>query len=756
MTLSEASVQAPVAYSDALRDLADAYGITCSYFDIWGEQHWASDETLKAILKSFSVTDDAFTNASSLWQARQDAFKRPYLSLAAPVKVFRQSQGAPVLPVFAPEASKNSVLKAELQLEGQTEELQRIELSLASQTPTATHFDTYLEYALTLPEALPLGYHTLTLMLDNQQAQTRLIIAPDACYLPKPLISEALGDAKNSAWGISSQLYGLNSQKNWGIGDFGDLAQLMHWIGQKKGGFVGVNPLHALFQHNPSQASPYSPSSRLFLNPIYIDLESVEEFQDDDALRSEAQSSGFQFQLKALRYMPLVDYASVWPLKKTWLERLYARFVQSHYNPEQNIALTPRGEAFMAYLRNKGEKLEQYALYETLQEFQYQEDCSRWGWVCWPDAYKNPNSPQVQAFAQTHRNRCVFWMYTQWLAHRQLSHVRSIGQEHGMAVGLYGDIAVGADRGGSDVWNNQPLYLLNMSVGAPPDLLNMQGQNWGLPPMNPHVLREQAYQPFINMVQANMAYSGALRFDHVLGLYRMYWVPEYFSAADGAYVRYPFEDLLGILALESHRNQCMVIGEDLGTVPEEVQTAMASWGMLGYRVLYFEQNEDETFKAPSTYWPLTLATLGTHDLATLKGYWLGFDIDQRRELNLFPSEQAEQDQRFNRGKERYNLLKALNEQGLISESRLQAIERNEYWYDDELLVATYRYLMRTHSKLKCVQLEDVLGCLEPNNVPGTVTEHPNWRRKLPIMLEELDSDTRMGPLVDVLEAEGLL
>ncbi|MEB3205842.1 MAG: 4-alpha-glucanotransferase [Vampirovibrionales bacterium] len=749
MTLTDVAqshgVSLPSAYTDALRQLADAYGMTCFYTDIWNNERWASDDTLKKVLMAFGLPEKTFHSVENIHQAYLDRQAEGRAQLMPPVWVHRQAEGRCHLPV---NVAAPATARWQISLESGLTTPEGIDLTGdASVEPVNGHGPV----TICLPEGLPLGYHQVSLTVDGVSATTRLIITPSACYLPNAL------QADNShSWGISSQLYGLNSHRNWGMGDFRDLAQVIQWSGRMGAGFVGINPLHALFQHNPNQASPYSPSSRFFLNPLYLDIEAIEEFSADEALSQKVQSHGFQFQIKALRHMPLVDYESVWSIKKDWLERLFARFVSDHYDVSKNVAKTPRGQAFLNFVQSKGPRLESFALFEALQEWHYREDMNRWGWVCWPKEYHDPKGAAVDAFARGNRERIVFWMYTQWQAEEQMKNAKALAHEHGMTVGIYGDIAVGADRGGSEVWSQQSLYELDMSVGAPPDLLNMQGQNWGLPPLNPHKLRQVAYEPFIKMIQANMAHCGALRIDHVLGLYRMYWVPAFSSAADGVYVRYPFDDILGILALESHRQQCIIIGEDLGTVPQEVQHAMARWGMLGYRVLYFEQEQDSAFTKPQNYWLLTLATLGTHDLATLRGYWLGFDIDQRRQLQLFPSDEAEDAQRFDRGKARYFLLKALVEEGLISEERLQAVQRNEYWFDDELTIAVYRYLMRTKSKLHAIQLEDILGALEPNNVPGTVYEHPNWRRKLPLWLEDLQADARLNPLMSVLEQENLL
>jgi (1->4)-alpha-D-glucan 1-alpha-D-glucosylmutase len=345
----------------------------------------------------------------------------------------------------------------------------------------------------------------------------------------------------------------------------------------------------------------------------------------------------------------------------------------------------------------------------------------------------------VLAFVRASAERIEFYQYLQWQATQQLERAQQEAQGLGMGVGIYLDLAISIDRGGAESWANQQLYAVGASVGAPPDEVNLLGQNWGLPPLRPNELEASRYEPFIATLRANMRYCGALRIDHVMGLYRLYWIPPGASAAEGAYVHYRFDDLLTILALESVRNECMVIGEDLGTVPDEVREGLQSTRVMSYRVLYFERDAVEEYKRPEEYPVDALVAASTHDLATLAGFWEGYDLEVRRKLDLFPSEKVRLEYVANRSAEVERLEAALEREGLLpgEESRMPGPV-----LDPHVAEAIHAYLARTPARLFVVQLEDVLGVREQANLPGTVEEQPNWRRRLPLALEAIERDER--------------
>ncbi|MCI0441565.1 MAG: 4-alpha-glucanotransferase, partial [Chloroflexi bacterium] len=359
---------------------------------------------------------------------------------------------------------------------------------------------------------------------------------------------------------------------------------------------VGLNPLCALFPHNPVHTSPYSPSSRLFLNVLYLDVEAIADFAECQAARALVAKPEFQARLRALRAAELVDYEQVAAVKFEALELLYRHFRDYHLSRG-----TERGQAFRTFQDERGEPLHKHTLCEALQEHFQREDSSTWGWPVWPEAYRDPDAEAVAAFCAAHQERVEFYQYLQWQADLQLGAAGLRSLELGLGVGTYLDLAVGVDRGGAEVWANQRFYSLEARIGAPPDLWNPMGQDWGLPPLVPERLREAAYAPIIAILRAHMQHAGALRLDHVMGLMRLFWVPPGQTARAGTYVSYPLQDLLAIVALESQRNQCLVIGEDLGTVPDEVREAMREYGVLSYRVLYFEKEADGNFIAPANY-----------------------------------------------------------------------------------------------------------------------------------------------------------
>ena len=402
--------------------------------------------------------------------------------------------------------------------------------------------------------------------------------------------------------------------------------------------------------------------------------------------------------------------------------------------------------------RRGGPALRLHALFETLQESLHRADPDVWGWPAWPPEFRDPASAAVAGFADAQLERIELYEYLQWQAETQLAAAADHARSLELGVGLYQDLAVSIDRGGAEAWANQDLYVVAASIGAPPDAYNLKGQNWGLPPLNPERLRAAAYAPFVAMLRANMRHAGALRIDHAMGLARLYWVPPSGAAADGAYVSYPLDDLLGIVALESVRNCCMVIGEDLGTVPPELRTALAARGVLSYRVLPFERDANGGFAPPDAYPAEALVAATTHDLPTIAGFWDGRDLAVRRSLGLLPDEGARQAALIERAQDRARLLLALERERLLPPGAT-ADPASIPAATPELARAVHAYLARTPSRILVVQLEDLLGVHDPVNLPGTSeAEQPNWRRKLPVALERFGDDPRFDELVRTLAA----
>lgn len=541
----------------------------------------------------------------------------------------------------------------------------------------------------------------------------------ETCYQP-PILAE------KKCWGLSIQLYTLRSSRNWGIGDFADLRGLIALAAPLGCDVIGLNPLHALFPAAPQLCSPYSPSSRLFLNVLYVAVDDVPELEHCAAAQDLCAEPSFQAALDALRASDYVRYEQAASLKLRTLRLLHDEFRRRQLNLG-----TARARAFRHFVSEGGEPLRLHALFDALDA--HLRTSTGGGWQAWPVEYRNPASGAVRDFSDANAHEIEFFLYAQWLADEQLAAAQDFARTQGMRIGLYGDLAVGASPDGSEVWSNQSLYVQDASVGAPPDPLALSGQDWGIPPIDPQALRVQAFRPFVELVRDNMHRMGALRIDHVMSLFRLWWVPRGFSAVQGVYVHYPLDALVTLLARESAAAQCLVIGEDLGTVPDEVRHAMTQYQLYHYKVLLFEKHGDGRFKPPHDYLHHAVATATTHDLPPLKAWWRGEDLELRDRLGLYPSDDVAMRLHRERETDRVELLRALREARLW------------HWRDGEplpefsaaLARAIHLYLGATQAALVLVQLEDLIGMTDPVNVPGTHTEHANWQRKLTVTTADI-------------------
>jgi len=567
-----------------------------------------------------------------------------------------------------------------------------------------------------------------------------LAVAPAACHLPAALQPGARG------WGLTVQLYGLRSERSWGMGDFTDLATVCAASGQLGAATVGINPLHALFASEPLHASPYSPSSRVQLDYLYIDPAAVPGFATDAAIRGLASNGA----LATLRDSDFVDHGAVAALKRPVLEALYRRFRAIDLK-----TATPAGETFRKFQCDGGRALAAFATFEALHE-RFNGNGGQFSWHDWPEELRRPDSAAVTEFAEEHRERVEFFEFLQWQADVQLGAAAAAGRGAGLPLGLYRDLAVGVNPQGAEAWADQGLVVPGMSIGAPPDSLSRAGQDWGLAPVNPLALRRRGFQPFIAALRANMRHAGVLRIDHVMSLARLYWVPAGRSAVAGAYVKYPLAELLRLVALESHRHGCAVIGEDLGTVPDGFRETMQAANVLSYRVVMFERRWDGNFVPPSEYPPVAAASAATHDLATLKGFWLGRDIAWRQRLQLYPDAAAEAADITDRNTARWQLLEALAREGLIAWDRFgEFLPRDGApVYTAELGAAIFAFLARSRARLMLVQIEDVAGEEEQANLPGTTDEHPNWSRRLSTTLDAILNGPQMTRIAGLMTAEG--
>ncbi len=573
-----------------------------------------------------------------------------------------------------------------------------------------------------LPLELPPGHHELQVRFGaGSGSRCSLILSPRECYEPPAI----LGGRR--LWGVAVQLYTVRSEDNWGIGDFGDLKVLICWLASRGAGFVGLNPLHALAPADPQRSSPYSASNRHFLNVLYISVPAVPGFLECAAACARTADPGFVDRLAALRSVPHVNYQGVAEVKLEILELLFRDFRDRHLALE-----TERAAAFRRFVDAGGPLLQIHALFDALDQYFRSTLRTASGWLSWPEEYRDPNGAAAQRFAAEHSAQVEFYLYLQWQAHEQLTGAQALARELGMPIGLYGDYAVGAHPSGSETWADQTGYRMGAEIGAPPDLLALKGQGWGIPPPDPLVMQKQRLQAFTSLIRSNMRYYGALRLDHVMSLFRLWWVASGHSPSQGAYVHYPLNELLTALVLESVRAACVVVGEDLGTVPDEMRRAMPQFGLYHYKVTLFEK-QDGRFRRPDEFVRRALATVTTHDMPTLRSFWEGRDIELRRQLHLYPSAQIEADVLRERDLDRGALLAALREQGLAPGSPASSSEP----FTPQLAHALHLYLARSNTALAALQIEDLLGMVDPVNVPGTDLEYPNWQRKLTSNLQDM-------------------
>lgn len=697
---------------NAVQQLARLYGVAAAYIDYRAQPREVSLQSQAAILAAIGV-DAADEHAAAAAIHQHETVR--WMRLVPPVVVVESGEPL-VVPISVPLDLDATWLEWRIDFETGTRRKGATRLDKLTVLEEGSAEDrAYRRLALRLPD-LPLGYHTARMALDTGlSGELRLVVAPAHCYEPPAIAAGA------RVWGIAAQLYALRSPRNWGMGDFGDLHELIRHAAPLGCGIVGLNPLHALMPADPAHISPYSPSNRQFLNVLYIAVEDVPDFAECEAARRRVAAEDFQATLHSLRATASVDYVGVAAAKFEILKLLYASFRTNHLEHG-----TQRCQAFRSFVEMQGEALRLHAIYDALDVHLRLQGPQYWGWPSWPEDYRDPASAVVNRFARERAQDVEYFLYLQWLAAEQLRDAQWTARELGMAIGLYGDVAVGANSAGSETWSNRHLYRQGASVGAPPDALALKGQDWGIPPQDPNELRAQQYQPFIGLIRNNMRHVAALRLDHVMSLYRLWWVPRGLLSKDGTYVHYPLDDLIAIMALESERNQCLVIGEDLGTVPEAMTVAMEHYRAYHYKVLLFEQEPNGRFKPPDAYVQTALAVVTTHDLPTLRGWWEEGDLTLRDRLDLYPSEDFKAQAHAMRASERRELLLALVAENLWRWSPDQPLPA----YSQALSRAVHAYLGLSRANVAMIQVEDLIGMGDPVNVPGTNREYANWQRKV--------------------------
>lgn len=569
---------------------------------------------------------------------------------------------------------------------------------------------------------IPIGYHRLR-VTDTEDASktmdTQLVVVPAQAYTPDWVLQG------KRPWGIIVQLYTLRSARNWGIGDFTDLKMLITEAAEAGADMIGLNPLHALRSPVEQNCSPYSPSDRRFLNPLYIDPEIEPEYLK--------KTADILPMLVRLRAQDKVPYAAVHSIKMAVFREMYAVFSANEL--EKN---STRAQKFQQFVRESGESLQDFCLYQVLAETTGEQ-------------IDQLDDKDKREALNRYAERIQFHAYLQWLADGQLDACQRHSRTCGMQLGLMRDLAVGADGGGAEVATNVHLFCRSAAVGAPPDPLAEKGQNWGLPPMDPATLRATGFSHFINLLRANMAHCGALRIDHAMGLMRLWWCPPGQTADFGAYIHYPFREMLGLLRLESVRNRCLVIGEDMGVVPAEFREALARANIFTNKLFYFEKLQDGRFRPAEEYEPRALAMLTNHDVPTIASWWIGSDLQLRQKLNLLEEGVDYEEVLVQRDMEKLRLLEWLEVRGLVKRDQFATLLAEPM--RQTLAAALLHGVSQCASQLFVVQLEDLELLEEPVNVPGTSYQYPNWQRKLAVPLEMLFSDERVQSLLRAITME---
>lgn len=678
--------------NEHLHSLATQAGLAVDWVDANGRPQTVAPDVLRTVLDGLGYpADSAEQIDASLQQLEEDRRQHK----APPLLTVDRDHPLDLSPWFEPYSA--FVLKLE---EGGS-----LDGSLNAQGQ--------------LPAQVAVGYHHLSIAGQ----QLTIAVAPATCYS----LAMATDTQIPRTWGLTVQLYGLRREGDGGFGDTLALEALVRSAGERGADALAISPVHAMFASDSTRYSPYSPSSRLFLNALYAAPGAI---LGERAVRVAIEECGLTDELSQLETLPLIDWPRAAAAKWQLLQALYDGFV-SGANPLQ--------PDFDSFRKQGGEALENHCRFEALQA-----ECPRLGmsqdWREWPDAFKQPRGPAITEFAAQHQQQIGFHAFAQWLIARGLERAQVVARSSGMRVGLIADLAVGADGAGSQAWSRQDELLSSLTVGAPPDILNRTGQSWGISAFSPDGLKRHGFRAFIEMLRANFAHAGGLRIDHIMGLQRLWVVPVGSSPAEGAYLNYPLDDMLRLLALESWRYKAIVLGEDLGTVPAGLHDKLSARAILGMRVLLFEQHNAH-FKPILDWSDEALATTSTHDLPTLAGWWSGLDIDWNSRLGHV-DEQTERHWREDRQRERQGLRHALSQDW--------ANFRGDFSEREQVIDASVRYLGHTRAPLVLLPMEDALSLEEQFNLPGTIDTYPNWRRRLPGDSAELLDDETAARRLELL------
>jgi 4-alpha-glucanotransferase len=721
MGVPQVTFEKSTSYDDALSRAASDCGIDREYWDIFNHRHEIAADSISRILIALRWD---ISSVEKIDEQRLYLFLENATSISAKTLVISESEKSVRLALPFPA---NGSLGFRIALEGGETLAGAIDAAHLREVRQVVLGDRrWSTVEWPLPNETPLGYHNLTLTVNGESTPgAHLIVCPDRAYLPRKL------EQGGKTAGFNVALYGLRSSRNWGCGDFTDLRAVVEWAHGDLGfNLLGLNPLHALHNRVPYNTSPYLPLSIYYKNLIYVDIERVPEFESSRCAQGLLRSPQIQKKIDSARQAEFVEYEEVASLKGRFLKLLYHEFTRRK-DPE-------RTRAFADYCVCEGDLLDKFALYCALDEILHKQDRRRWTWRDWPEEYQSADSAAAREFARRHMRTVEFYKYVQFVIDEQLCAAQRHAKTCGMEIGLYHDLAVATDSCGADLWAHRNFFVNGCRVGAPPDDFSPNGQDWSFPPPDARVHRDSGYRLYRASIRKIVAHGGALRIDHVMRLFRLFWIPNGLEARDGAYVRDYAIDLMRILALESVRAENIIVGEDLGTVTDEIRDMLSRFRILSYRLFYFEKHSREgAFRASAEYPRQALVSSATHDLPTLAGFWLARDIEARRAAGL-ADEQGYRDQMHDRHREKQGMLDALHAEHLLPEH----FERNAENVPDlngDLHNAIVGFLARMPSMILLLNHEDFTKETDQQNLPGSTAEYPNWRRKMKVAIEDLRS-----------------
>lgn len=701
---------------DTLRALADKNGVATFFWDWYGRQKFVSADSLLAVLKALGVNVDADSTVGDIHHALTETEDRFWLATLPPTIVARQGQHRD-FPVHVPHG--NWVHVTWISEDGTSGDCTQLDRYIA---PRQIGDALIGRATFETPDHLAPGWHRIVATLEGGEIHSATLLVA-----PNHIDNGPLSDSKRR-WGVSAQLYSTRSARSWGLGDAEDLADLASVCADRGADFLLINPIHASSPITPMENSPYLPVSRRWLNPIYIRPEAIDEFADasPDVRRS----------IEELRLAAnatdtadaLVDRDRTWEAKRKALELIY-QIPRSYHRTSQ----------FTHFVEEGGRDLANFALWSALAEANESPIL--------PDEIVSSTSPSADRARLELADRIEFWEWCQWIVSQQMQDAQRVATDVGMDIGIMADLAVGVHSHGSETWSNCQVFAQGMTVGAPPDMYSQQGQDWSEPPWSPRALAQAGYKPIRDMVRAALANAGAIRIDHILGLFRLWWIPAGMGAGNGTYVYYDHEAMVGTVLLEAQRAGAVVIGEDLGTVEPWVRDYLSSRGILGTSILWFEKDGGGWPLHPGSYRTACLAAVNTHDLPPTAGYLAGVQTTLRDELGLLV-----EDVESVRAADRLELeqvLARLREYGLLESA--SPSER-------EIVEALHAYVAQTPSQLVVASLVDAVGDRRPQNLPGTDKEYPNWRVPLcdsdgvEVYIDDLPTNERLNSLFTVLTA----